>query len=213
MPNDFVVPASSLLSAEQALAMSLRASNALSGNKSLMKQIFFSWSNLHDVTLRLASLLSSAHPGQASDDDLLANCISAAARAYADAQIDTRNDFMPAAAYLQALMAHASLGLAQYDVFGVRGPTSGRWELAFENLTAFAGRWDELRFVGQPFDEDLVNGTHIVLTSRLLNVNDATLLSRMYRTFTSDDDKTLERHTKALFISLRASAMMTNCYA
>lgn len=210
MPHDFVIPSSSLAPPERALALALRASHAMTSNKSLVKQIFFSWSNLHGVVLRLAGVIGSSFPSENGDVDLLTCCLSDAARAYQDAQEDTKNNFLPAAIFLHTLMTRASLGLARYDVFGINNTGSLRWDMSKENLFEFGASWESLKFVGQAADEDLANGTHIILASRLLTVDDATLLSKMLRSLSLAEATTLDERNKAPVIPLRMGAMIAN---
>lgn len=177
--KDFEIKTSGIKSDEDSLASALVASNAVTGNKSLVKQIFFSWSNLEAITLRMAGVISSSFPSNDEGVLLLSSCISAATAAYQDAQGNCKDDFSPPASYIQAMLTSASAGLARYDVFGLKGEISARWEISETNLVTFAQQWDRLTLVARDADNDIINGLYIVLASRTLRVDDAALLSKL----------------------------------
>lgn len=190
MPTDLVLPCASIDLAEDAFALGLQKSDAVSGNKHLMKQIFFSWANLQQATRRLAALLSASFPCTNNELNLLSASVTVAAECYVGSQDDRNGAIAPAAAYLQGLLNTAAQGLACYDVFGVKGSKSSRWELSEEGLVAFSSRFEDLRFIGQEMNEDLVNGYHLILASRVLSVADAAMLSKSLRqTHNSEGDQ------------------------
>lgn len=179
MPLDAVVATSSH-TAEECLQMTLKRCYATAFNKSLLKQIFFSWPSLHAVTLRLASVLGDSFPVERTEGNLLAACINDAAAAYGRSHEDVSHELVPAVAYMEALLSRASIGLAAYDVYGVRSDGSQRWCLTdCGGLVEFSRAWERLEFYGVEVTPSLVDGTHFILASRVLNVEDAQLLCRV----------------------------------
>lgn len=169
--------AASVIAEDASLALkdSIGSVQVTPTNRSTLKQIFFGWPNLEVVTQKLAGLIGSHHPGE-SGQALLPKCLAIAARSYETAHDTARQEASPASAYLEALIKTAS-EIVHYDTYGLSGKHSKLWKPSETSLTEFARDFDEIQFVRVESTEEVRQGAQLILASRIMLIEDASLIA------------------------------------
>lgn len=182
IPTVLEIPATGLaLAPRDALRHALRGVQAGAAHMTALETIWFGWPNLEHATDRLAGLLSHGFPlptdshHQTPEGSLLAATIGGAIASYQEAHRHQRHELQPPRAFLRGLLS-AAAGICAYDVFGVSGSRSSRWELGAQPLTEFVSAWQTIAFVPADDPTRLRAATKSLLVGCLLRIEDIALL-------------------------------------